>query len=153
MSAAAIFIFKQQFTKSVQQIKTQWKEGLSKNLFFYWMKGILRQLNLIWNRIRCQWTKPVQEDLQLQLVCGCLSPHGLSYTPALFPLPLPMPGCKKRSQPRLRQAEAPLLLSVKARVVPRPLMVSIWIYCGTTEFVIWLWNNKLMHAWGKKGLK
>lgn len=102
--------------------------------------------------MRCQRATPVQEDRPSQLVCGGVSPHGLSHNPALFSLPLPVPGCKKWLQPRLRQAEAPLLLSVKAKVIARALMVSILIYRGTTELVICLWNNKLVHTLGKKGV-
>lgn len=33
--------------------------------------------------------KPVQEDVQSQLVCGSVSQHGLSHTLALFSLPFP----------------------------------------------------------------
>lgn len=42
------------------------------------------------------------------------------------------------------------LLSLRAKVAPCALMVSILIYCVTAELVICLWNNNLMQTWVKK---
>lgn len=90
------------------------------------------------------WRKPVADELRWQLVRGCVSPRGLSRRQLFLPLHSP---CLI-----VAQAGAPLLLSGKAALALWTSVVSVLIYCGTTEHVIWLWNNKWMHARGKKGL-